>query len=143
MHKPYGSIMVRLGEDVLSGLRVAPVQADPGDGFPIVRATYADKTKAWLGIALVSGKEGDLIPVMPPYSGTVMVRLECHEAPVRTGYWANTEADGWWSCHAGTGEIGTGLIITPELNEEVAPGKTVKAMIFTGRFCYDGGPYIE
>jgi len=137
MHKTFGAIKVQLTVDVPKGLRVIPVQTPHTGEYPRV-TNIGGKSKAWIGITLEAGKAGDIVPVMPPYGGLVMVKVECDETPVRTGYWANTEANGYFSCHAGTGEIYTGLIVTPELDEAIAPGKVVEAMIFTGRFTYDG-----
>jgi len=141
MHKPYGALMVELNEDVDIGLRVRPSQNPHTGQYPLVEASNTDKTRSWIGITLRAGKEGELVPVMPPYSGTVLVQVQCDETPVRTGYWVNTENDGYFSCHAGTGEISTGMIVTPEMDEAIAPGKVVHAMVFTGRFVYDGGNY--
>jgi len=141
MHKPFGSIMVELLEDVEAGLRVRAEQTSHTGEFPRVKASTTGKVRMWIGITLVAGKAGDIVPVMPPFCGTVMVQVECSESPVRTGNWVNTEANGYFSTHEGAGEISTGVIVTPNLNEEVAPGKVVKAMAFIGRNVYDGGGY--
>jgi len=137
MSKIFGALKVQLREDTLSGLRVSPVQSDHDGEYPIVSALIADKYSAWMGITAESGRAGDIVSVFPPYSGLVMVRVNCVQADCRTGWWANTDSDGYFTCNHGTGQIATGVIVTPELNEEAATGKVVKAMVFTGRFVFD------
>ena len=141
MFKPYGAIKVVLREDTDSGLRVHPVQWAHSYEYPYASAADADATDAWIGITLEAGLAGEVVSVMPPYSGLVKVKIECQTAHVRTGYWASATNNGYFTCHHGSGEVATGLIVTPDLDEDVSPGKIVEAMIFTGRFCYDGGNF--
>jgi len=137
MHKLFGALRVELTEDTQSGIRVRPVNSTHDGDHPIVTQTTADKYQPWIGITAQPGLAGEIVSVFPPYAGLVMARIQCDETEVHTGYWANTEENGQWSCHSGTGEIATGVIVSPELHETVAPGKVVKAMIFTGRFIFD------
>jgi hypothetical protein len=136
--REFGGFYVTLGEDVEMGLRVSPSNVNHDGDFPIVTATTNNKFKEWIGITLKGGKTGDTIPVMPPYSGLVMAKIKCTTTRgVKTGWWANTDVDGYFTCAEGTGEISTGVIVTPDLDEAPEAGKIVKAMIFTGRFVYD------
>lgn len=142
MHKDFGSIRVKLNEDTQSGMRVTPIS--PGSAplidamtEPLVSAAAADKYTGWIGITLESGRAGDIVPIAPPYSGSVMVRVKIDNYDLHTGWWVRTDDDGYFTTDRGTGEILTGVVISPELHETAAPGKIVKAMIFTGRFIYD------
>lgn len=137
MNRKYGAIRVRLLEDVNSGIRVRPTTADTTSDIPVVTSTTADKYNPWIGITAKAGLAGEVVEVFPPYGGLTMVRVQCDETQVKTGWWVNTEENGEWSCHYGAGEIATGVIVSPDLDEDPAVGKVVKAMVFTGRFTYD------
>lgn len=140
MYKNYGTLKVQLLEDVDSGYRVAPSQSSHNGDYPLVRASTADKYSGWIGITAEPGKTGDIVTIFPPYSGLVMVNIECIVRGVKTGDWANTSTGGLFTTDFGTGQILTGLIVTPDLDEAPGVGKIVKAMIFTGRFIFDGQP---
>jgi len=140
MHKTFGALPVQLAKAVQKGLRVRPLQTPHTGNYPIVTDQF-DKSSAWIGITLEAGQAGDIIPIMPPYGTLVMAKVECEEINVRTGYWVATENNGYFSCHTGAGEVTTGIIVTPILNEQAAgigSGKVVEAMILTGRFVFDG-----
>lgn len=137
MSKVFGALKVELREDTISGLRVSPVQSDHDGLYPVVSSLIADRYSAWMGITAEAGKAGDIVSVFPPYSGLVMARIECETAGCKTGWWANTETNGYFTCNHGGGQIATGVIVTPELDEEASAGKIVKAMIFTARFVFD------
>jgi len=137
MYRDYSPILVQLSEDVDSGLVVTP-SATPHDGkYPLVSASAMFSYARWMGITLAAGYAGDIVAVAPPYSGLVMARIKCDIWAVRTGDAANITSGGYFTTHEGSGEIFTGIIMTPALNEAPEVGKVVKAMIFTGRFTYD------
>jgi len=140
MNKPYGSLFVELTEDIDSGMRVRATGENHTGLYPKVEKAL-NKVKAWFGITLEGGKEGDIVPVYPPYSGTVMARVLADVNPVRTGDWVYTDSSGYFTTTTGTGRIPTAIIVTPLMNEAPAPNKIVKAMVFVGRYLYDGGGY--
>lgn len=138
--REFGGFYVTLNEEVDAGLRVRPLEpaVDHDGDYPLVGLNDNNKFAPWIGITLKGGKAGDVVPVMPPYAGLTMAKIKCTATRgVKTGWWANTDADGYFTCDEGTGEITTGIIVTPELDEEPEADKVVKAMIFTGRFVYD------